>query len=113
MAFYRYLEVRDDDDGIFNIPPGSIFVKQTPIGDLLLLIPVTDLPGPGPQPVTVHEDGTITGHIGVKDKRPHSRACGIRPHDHGPECHGNCPTCHGSLIDDGSAPTVPIESLDP
>ena len=24
---------------------------------------------------------------------PHSRACGIVPHDHGPQCHPNCPTC--------------------
>jgi hypothetical protein len=29
------------------------------------------------------------------DKRPHSRACGIRKHDHGPECSRNCPTCDG------------------
>lgn len=26
---------------------------------------------------------------------PHSRACGIRKHDHGDACHSNCPTCHG------------------
>ena len=26
---------------------------------------------------------------------PHSRACGIRKHDHGVACHSNCPTCHG------------------
>lgn len=26
---------------------------------------------------------------------PHSRACGIRKHDHGPDCHENCPTCGG------------------
>lgn len=26
---------------------------------------------------------------------PHSRACGVRKHDHGPECHSNCPTCGG------------------
>jgi len=26
---------------------------------------------------------------------PHSRACGIKKHEHGPECHSNCPTCHG------------------
>lgn len=37
-----------------------------------------------------------------KDTRPHSRACGTRPHDHGIECHTNCPTCHGvSLIGEG------------
>jgi len=29
------------------------------------------------------------------DDRPHSRACGIRNHEHGPDCHSNCPTCHG------------------
>lgn len=26
---------------------------------------------------------------------PHSRACGIRQHDHGPACHPNCPSCNG------------------
>ena len=26
---------------------------------------------------------------------PHSRACGARKHEHGPECHQNCPTCAG------------------
>lgn len=30
------------------------------------------------------------------DKRPHSRACGIAPHEHGNACSRNCPTCHGS-----------------
>jgi hypothetical protein len=27
------------------------------------------------------------------DQRPHSRACGIRNHPHGPECSPDCPTC--------------------
>lgn len=26
---------------------------------------------------------------------PHSRACGIRKHDHGTDCNSNCPTCGG------------------
>lgn len=26
---------------------------------------------------------------------PHSRACGIREHDHGSACHANCPSCGG------------------
>lgn len=26
---------------------------------------------------------------------PHSRACGVRRHEHGPDCHRNCPTCGG------------------
>jgi hypothetical protein len=29
---------------------------------------------------------------------PHSRACGVRPHAHGWQCHDNCPTCHGTPI---------------
>jgi hypothetical protein len=29
------------------------------------------------------------------DRRPHSRACGIKIHDHGPSCSSNCPTCGG------------------
>ena len=28
-------------------------------------------------------------------RAPHSRACGIHSHNHGSECHPNCPTCHG------------------
>lgn len=28
---------------------------------------------------------------------PHSRACGIRKHDHGLECNPNCPTCGGKV----------------
>ena len=32
------------------------------------------------------------------DLRPHSRACGIRKHEHGRECHSNCPTCGGSGV---------------
>ena len=31
----------------------------------------------------------------VRDMRPHSRACGIIPHEHGTGCHSNCPTCGG------------------
>lgn len=31
----------------------------------------------------------------VKDERPHSRACGIKRHEHGTECSENCPTCGG------------------
>jgi hypothetical protein len=29
------------------------------------------------------------------DRRPHSRACGIVSHEHGADCHSNCPTCGG------------------
>lgn len=29
----------------------------------------------------------------TRDDRPHSRACGIRRHDHGPDCDSSCPTC--------------------
>lgn len=27
---------------------------------------------------------------------PHSRACGIKRHEHGRDCHANCPTCGGT-----------------
>lgn len=35
---------------------------------------------------------------------PHSRACGIAPHDHGPYCHSSCPTCEGRVIQDFNEP---------
>jgi len=31
----------------------------------------------------------------TRDRRPHSRACGIKCTGHGRGCHSNCPTCHG------------------
>lgn len=34
----------------------------------------------------------------ISDQRPHSRACGMHAHDHGPDCHTNCPTCQGNPI---------------
>lgn len=33
-----------------------------------------------------------------KDLRPHSRACGIRQHDHGTQCAVDCPTCGGGAL---------------
>lgn len=32
-----------------------------------------------------------------RDERPHSRACGITPHEHGLSCNPDCPTCHGAV----------------
>lgn len=40
--------------------------------------------------------GLTLGLTPAPDRRPHSRACGIRRHPHGPECHSNCPTCGGN-----------------
>jgi acetaldehyde dehydrogenase (acetylating) len=31
--------------------------------------------------------------VKTSDQRPHSRACGITRHDHGPACSRDCPTC--------------------
>jgi hypothetical protein len=41
----------------------------------------------------------FTYGVPVKDNRPHSRACGIRKHDHGIECAPDCPTCSKSAND--------------
>lgn len=37
---------------------------------------------------------------------PHSRACGMIRHPHGPNCHANCPTCSG-LVFPGLPPDLP------
>ena len=34
--------------------------------------------------------------MGYADGGPHSRSCGIRPHEHGLACKMDCPTCHGA-----------------
>ena len=31
----------------------------------------------------------------MTDDTPHSRACGIETHPHGPKCASDCPTCQG------------------
>lgn len=36
--------------------------------------------------------------MGNGDRRPHSRACGIGPHEHGAACSKDCPTCHGDPL---------------
>jgi hypothetical protein len=43
----------------------------------------------------VDEDGLarVQPETTILDNRPHSRACGVRRHDHGPECSIDCPTC--------------------
>jgi len=38
---------------------------------------------------------TTVGYVKQGDRRPHSRACGIKCTGHGRGCHSNCPTCHG------------------
>jgi hypothetical protein len=37
---------------------------------------------------------------GLKDSNdgPHSRACGISPHFHGPSCATDCPTCYAPRV---------------
>lgn len=46
-----------------------------------------------PNPPSVYVDEWRTQQ--PFDQRPHSRACGVRRHEHGPDCHPNCPTCGG------------------
>lgn len=38
---------------------------------------------------------TVTGGTAPVNEGPHSRACGVHPHQHGTACHPNCPTCGG------------------
>lgn len=50
------------------------------------------------QPVAVQTaPAGFAGFAGpwTDDCRPHSRACGIQRHPHGPQCARDCPTCHG------------------
>lgn len=36
----------------------------------------------------------------VSKDAPHSRACGVVPHAHGPNCHSNCPSCGGFPVNE-------------
>jgi hypothetical protein len=51
--------------------------------------------------VRIHEwtTETLAATDPRRDDPPHSRACGVRRHDHGPDCHPNCPTCGGRPLD--------------
>lgn len=61
-------------------------------------------PNEGPNPDFAIEQKVyiLTATVGEKpaekDTRPHSRVCGIRPHDHGILCSPNCPTCKGQPL---------------
>lgn len=46
-------------------------------------------------PISPDADCRMCSDHPVPDARPHSRACGITPHEHGLWCSDNCPTCHG------------------
>lgn len=51
------------------------------------VVKMAEKPEPAPELETV-----------LLPEHPHSRACGITPHNHGLHCHENCPTCHGKII---------------
>jgi len=57
------------DDVLWDYDRQRVYVRATEI----MVIPGTDL------------------------KKPHSRACGFRDHEHGLDCNSNCPTCGGKL----------------
>jgi hypothetical protein len=74
----------DEDTG-----PGDVTYINVPERDWM------DMGEPREITVTI-EPGDMLNNPKRTDERPHSRACGIRPHEHGPECSTNCPTCQGS-----------------
>lgn len=53
------------------------------------------------KPVPVQEAPRVQDAQVPVDDRPHSRACGFRHHEHGPDCAADCPTC-GILSRGGS-----------
>jgi len=57
-----------------------------------------DMGSPDVVTVTIEPGDLLNDDAISRDEtthRPHSRACGIRKHQHGPECNSNCPTCGG------------------
>lgn len=63
--------------------------------------PEPGYPGPGtpvdvPPMITTTDIADAAANIAAAfPDLPHSRACGIRNHVHGRDCHENCPSCHG------------------
>lgn len=41
---------------------------------------------------------SVTGPPLYVNRRPHSRSCGAKDHEHGTACHKNCPTCGGMAL---------------
>lgn len=72
------------------------FVTDRPEGGQSFCVKRINHPG------TIHEayDGTTRDETVLIqiDKRPHSRACTYRKHEHGPQCSNNCPTCGGKNV---------------
>jgi hypothetical protein len=46
--------------------------------------------------------GIGAGELQRATEGPHSRACGLREHQHGVACNPNCPTCHGRPVTGGA-----------
>ena len=49
-------------------------------------------------PISLTASAPDAEAIGAPDG-PHSRACGISPHQHGASCSGDCPTCMAATPD--------------
>lgn len=47
--------------------------------------------------VTIEPGNILEEEVRVVEL-PHSRACGIRKHEHGVACHRNCPSCQGRVV---------------
>lgn len=45
--------------------------------------------------------GIEEAEYAAKDRRPHSRACGLFCQGHGSDCATDCPTCHGRPLPAG------------
>lgn len=83
------------DDINERIAPAHISLRATPT-----TVPVHAgdwIAGRGPDGWAVYSDLLFRTQFAVvdRDERPHSRACGMHPHDHGTACSTNCPTCQG------------------
>lgn len=79
------LDARLDTWGVSSFADGRVMRQAESIDRL-----VTHLQAHCVDPECPHR-----GEVQSRDERPHSRACGIKYHQHGPMCSRNCPTCEG------------------
>ena len=84
----------DGDDGECGIWAMDYYARDVSTVNGVRMTRVERAPGW----VSIDDDDFCPEHgprADTKDRRPHSRACGVRPHDHGLWCNTTCPTCGG------------------
>lgn len=92
IVYHRHIWARTDDPTGGAYRCTFVYADGTMCGTMWSIYAAGSLPEWGEKFFTLGVLTLVAEHP-RKDERPHSRACGITIHDHGPGCAADCPTC--------------------